>query len=159
MTIPSEERPCKHFAPLIRASKNEDYQCVECGKIVRPSQTTSEEWSLEVQAMHIVYHIGNLLYEALPPEMAHQYFVVARQKTNDQAIDFVKDFLFQAEQRERERWFISWDVASGGKEWAVLVGHKRNDGVTEILAGLDKDSDDGGNFSLASPTESTKKPL
>lgn len=56
---------------------------------------------------------------------------------------------------ERHKWFISWDIASDGKEWCVLVGSKNEDGVIEILAELNKDSDDGGSFTLGSLTHNT----
>ena len=74
----------------------------------------------------------------------------------------IKSFLSQkiAEAREEElkRWFVSWDTASGGKHWAVHIGRKNDDGTTEILAGLDKDSDDGGNFALADIITPLNKP-
>lgn len=48
---------------------------------------------LEAVAANIVHQIGDALYEALPPDIAHKYFVKARQATNDQAIDFAKQLI------------------------------------------------------------------
>lgn len=53
-------------------------------------------------AMNIVYQIGDLLSEALPKNIAHKYFVDARQKTNDKAIDFVKTFI----EKEKKEAFL-----------------------------------------------------
>ena len=63
-----------------------------------------ESWrEVEAVAMNIVYQIGDALYEALPPDIAHKYFVDARQKTNDIAIDFAEKLIAQAlTHRERE---------------------------------------------------------
>lgn len=48
-------------------------------------------------AANIVHQIGDALYEALPADIAHKYFVAARQATNDRAIAFtqqmVRDFI------------------------------------------------------------------
>lgn len=49
-----------------------------------------DERQLEGLAMNIVFQIGDALYEALPPDVAHDHFVTARQATNDVAIDFTK---------------------------------------------------------------------
>lgn len=49
--------------------------------------------SLEAVAANIVHQIGDALYEALPPDVAHKYFVKARQATNDRAIDFAKQLI------------------------------------------------------------------
>jgi len=49
---------------------------------------SEEGRGLEAVAMSIVHQIGDTLYEALPPDIAHKYFVDARQATNDKAIDF-----------------------------------------------------------------------
>lgn len=46
--------------------------------------------------MNIVFQIGDALYEALPKEIAHKYFVDARQATNDVAIDFAKKLIKQS---------------------------------------------------------------
>lgn len=48
---------------------------------------------LEAVAANIVHQIGEALYEALPPDVAHDHFVTARQSTNDQAIDFAKGLI------------------------------------------------------------------
>jgi hypothetical protein len=51
------------------------------------------ERRLEAVAANIVHQIGDALYEALPPDVAHKYFVDARQATNDRAIDFAKKLI------------------------------------------------------------------
>lgn len=48
---------------------------------------------LEAVAANIVHQIGDALYEALPPDVAHDHFVTARQATNDRAIDFAKELI------------------------------------------------------------------
>lgn len=48
---------------------------------------------LEAVAANIVHQIGDALYEALPPDVAHDHFVTARQTTNDRAIDFAKELI------------------------------------------------------------------
>ena len=48
---------------------------------------------LEFLAMNIVHQIGDALYEALPPDVAHDHFVTARQATNDVAISFAKKLI------------------------------------------------------------------
>jgi len=58
-----------------------------------------EERALEAIAMNIVHQIGDALYDALPKDVAHKYFVDARQKTNDGAIDFVKGLIESRDQR------------------------------------------------------------
>lgn len=55
----------------------------------------------ESLARNIVYQIGDVLYEALPNDIAHKHFVDARQATNDKAIDFVRDLLAQALAEQR----------------------------------------------------------
>jgi hypothetical protein len=55
----------------------------------------------EVQAMNIVYQIGDLLYTALPPDIAHEHFVKARQSTNDLAIEFTKKIIQQTLDTQR----------------------------------------------------------
>lgn len=57
----------------------------------------AESRDLEGLAMNIVHQIGDALYEALPQDIAHEYFVTARQKTNDMAIDFVMQLIKQRE--------------------------------------------------------------
>lgn len=63
--------------------------CVEsnCPCHQEPTLPTFKEEAERV-ARNIVYQIGDVLYEALPPDVAHKYFVKARQNTNDRAIDF-----------------------------------------------------------------------
>lgn len=51
------------------------------------------ERRLEAVAANIVHQIGDALYEALPPDVAHKYFVDARQATNDRTIDFAKKLI------------------------------------------------------------------
>lgn len=51
---------------------------------------TEYERNLEAVAMNIVYQLGDLLYDNLPKVIAHDYFVDARQATNDRAIKFTK---------------------------------------------------------------------
>lgn len=48
---------------------------------------------LEAVAANIVHQIGDALYDALPPDVAHKYFVDARQATNDRVIDFAKELI------------------------------------------------------------------
>lgn len=48
---------------------------------------------LESVAANIVHQIGDALYDALPPDVAHDHFVTARQATNDRAIDFAKELI------------------------------------------------------------------
>lgn len=48
---------------------------------------------LEAVAANIIHQVGDALYEALLPDMAHDHFVDARQATNDQAIDFAKKLI------------------------------------------------------------------
>ena len=48
----------------------------------------TERPEAEAIAMNIVFQIGDALYDALPKDIAHKYFVTARQATNDVAIDF-----------------------------------------------------------------------
>lgn len=56
--------------------------------------TTLREWEIgEHEAMNIVYQLGDLLYDALPKSLAHQYFVDARQETNDRAIEFTRKII------------------------------------------------------------------
>ena len=56
-------------------------------------QTIPPHIALEYLAMNIVHQIGDALYEALPPDVAHEHFVAARQATNDVAIDFAKKLI------------------------------------------------------------------
>lgn len=44
-------------------------------------------------ATNIVHQLGDLLYETLPPDVAHEHFVKARQATNDRAIDFAEELI------------------------------------------------------------------
>lgn len=46
--------------------------------------------------MNIVHQLGDALYEALPPDVAHEHFVKARQNTNDRAIDFATKLIVKA---------------------------------------------------------------
>jgi hypothetical protein len=57
------------------------------------------EIALEYLAMNIVHQIGDALYEALPKDIAHEYFVDARQKTNDTTIDFAKKLISEDRQK------------------------------------------------------------
>ncbi len=52
-----------------------------------------DEQRLEAVAANIVHQIGDVMYEALPEDVAHKYFVAARQATNDRAIDFAKGLI------------------------------------------------------------------
>lgn len=54
---------------------------------------TPSERQLEAAAANIVHQIGDALYEALPPDVAHNHFVTARRATNDRAIDFAKQVI------------------------------------------------------------------
>lgn len=59
--------------------------------------TPDTEWRRsEHMALNIVHQIGDLLYETLPADVAHEYFVDARQATNDRAIDFVERLIDEA---------------------------------------------------------------
>ena len=49
-----------------------------------------EERELEGLAMSVIFQAGDLLYETLPKDIAHDHFVDARQATNDKLIDFTK---------------------------------------------------------------------
>ncbi|MEB3023017.1 MULTISPECIES: hypothetical protein [Mycolicibacter] len=51
------------------------------------------ERDLEAVAANIIHQMGDLLYEALPPDVAHKHFVGARQATNDRGIDFAKTLI------------------------------------------------------------------
>lgn len=53
----------------------------------------AEERELEAVAMNIVHQLGDVLYAALPADVAHEHFVTARQKTNDRAIEFAKKLI------------------------------------------------------------------
>ncbi len=68
-------------------------------------QGGESERKLENVASNIVYQLGDLLYGALPPDVAHEHFVMARQNTNDKAIDFAKKLIANtiAAAREAER--------------------------------------------------------
>lgn len=63
--------------------------------------TTWRERSERI-AMNIVHQIGDALYEALPPDVAHEHFVTARQQTNDVAIDFAMKLIDQLLTAQRE---------------------------------------------------------
>lgn len=58
-----------------------------------PTTDSNEEDVLEYIAMNIVHQIGDALYDALPKDIAHDYFVDARQETNDITIDFAKRYI------------------------------------------------------------------
>lgn len=83
---------------------------------------------MEKIAMNIVFQIGDLLYEALPKDIAHKYFVDARQKTNDKAIDFVKALITSEVEKERERLLkeveekVIGDEDYAGKEFMGKFG-------------------------------------
>lgn len=62
--------------------------------------TTPSTLEAEHIAMNIVHQIGDVLYDALPKDIAHKYFVTARQATNDIAIDFATTLITK---RELER--------------------------------------------------------
>lgn len=68
------------------------------------------ESSIERAAMNIVHQIGDALYDALPKDVAHEYFVTARQTTNDMAIDLTKKLmatlLANAKQEERQSLLV-----------------------------------------------------
>lgn len=72
-----------------------------------------EERDIEGWAINIVYQIGDLLYENLPKDVAHEHFIDARQATNDRAIDFAAKIIKIAlttakeEGREEERLVIA----------------------------------------------------
>lgn len=87
---------------------DEEFEIVEDTK---QQQSSDGEWNIEHLAMNIVYQIGDLLYENLPKDVAHNYFVDARQKTNDRAINFAKKLISnkiqKAKEEERDR-IISW---------------------------------------------------
>lgn len=52
--------------------------------------------------MNIVHQLGDALYEALPPDVAHEHFVKARQNTNDIAIDFATKLIQELLHSQRE---------------------------------------------------------
>ena len=69
----------------------------------------------EATAMNIVHQLGDLLYDTLPPDVAHEHFVKARQETNDRAIDFARGLIRQERTiaareavEDRERQIASW---------------------------------------------------
>jgi hypothetical protein len=47
-----------------------------------------------------------------------------------------------------EEIMVSWDIADGGAEWVVQFYKKEKDGKMTLLTQLDKNSDDGGSFSM-----------
>lgn len=57
---------------------------------------------LEAVAANIIHQIGDALYDALPAGVAHEYFVAARQATNDRAIDFAKELISGYAERTAE---------------------------------------------------------
>lgn len=57
--------------------------------------------------------------------------------------------LLLSERKRIEGISVSWDIADGGREWVVQFWHKDEDGKMNLLTQLDKDSDEGGNFLLA----------
>lgn len=61
-----------------------------------PLDQLKQKTVAEKIAMNIVHQIGDALYEALPHDIAHGYFVKARQATNDVAIDFAAKLVAQA---------------------------------------------------------------
>ena len=71
--------------------------------------TTQREKEIEGVAMNIVHQIGDVLYDALPPDIAHEHFVKARQATNDIAIDFAAKLLTQIDQAAREELLARLD--------------------------------------------------
>ncbi|TEA09145.1 hypothetical protein [Mycobacteroides salmoniphilum] len=56
-------------------------------------QVAGGDRDLEAVAANIIHQVGDALYEALPPDVAHKHFVYARQATNDRAIDFAKELI------------------------------------------------------------------
>lgn len=56
-------------------------------------QPVDGDRDLEAVAANIIHQVGDALYEALPPDVAHEHFVDARQATNDLAIDFAKKLI------------------------------------------------------------------
>jgi len=68
----------------------------DCTPSGRDPSLDNELRESELTAMNIVFQIGDALYEALPKDIAHKYFVDARQKTNDVAIDFATKLIQKA---------------------------------------------------------------
>lgn len=57
------------------------------------ARVTRGDRRLEAVAANIIHQVGDVLYEALPADVAHDHFVDARQATNDRAIDFAKELI------------------------------------------------------------------
>lgn len=55
--------------------------------------TADDDRELEAVAANIIHQVGDALYDALPADVAHRYFVDVRQATNDLAIDFAKKLI------------------------------------------------------------------
>lgn len=58
----------------------------------------------------------------------------------------------KARREEFERYTVSWDIADGGKNWEVQFWRKESDGTLTCVTRLNKESDDGGSFSLSTLT-------
>ena len=59
-------------------------------------------------------------------------------------------YLGEALQQERSKYFFSWDTAEAKDNWVVQFWRKNEDGSVTLLSELNKDSDEGGNFTLES---------
>lgn len=57
--------------------------------------SSTKQRELEGVAINIVHQIGGALYDALPKDIAHEYFVDARQATNDLLINFTAKLINQ----------------------------------------------------------------
>jgi len=97
----------------------------------------------ESVAMNIVHQLGDLLYEALPNKIAHEYFVDARKKTNHIAIEFTKKLIDQAVKEERGRAVKLLEskkileVSVPGESARVLMWKQRhNNTLDEIIKEL-----------------------
>ncbi|MCA1565854.1 MAG: hypothetical protein LC803_09490 [Acidobacteria bacterium] len=110
-----------------------------------PKANVEDERNLESLAMNIVFQIGDALYEALPPDVAHEHFVAARQKTNDIAIDFAKK-LIAADRRKavegatsnaldllEEIGATAESIHKNLAEWGTSIGPKGNDSITDFM--------------------------
>lgn len=99
---PCCERPRKTVS--VSTLKGRRAICNNCGADwPQSSHSKREPREIEDVAANIVYQIGDVLYEALPPDMAHEHFVKARQNTNDLAIDFAKKLISKLlSDREKE---------------------------------------------------------
>lgn len=146
--IEGDKFGCSPFC-LLCGDLQGKYACCapKCERCHTQNHSTMEgERDIEHCASNIVFQIGDALYEALPPDIAHEYFVDARQKTNDITIPFaeklIKSLLAKAtesaERRGREKAvdyikanasFIEYRDVPG--DWSV---------ESEILEAARKDS-------------------